>query len=94
MTRLGLILLCGMALAACDPTNPLTGGSDDDGEVPTEPNEIPAELSGNLLALGYDADDGALTLQMQLDADTVTADYTRNPALDIPPSPPAACHHH
>jgi hypothetical protein len=87
MTRYGLILLCGLALAGCDSTNPLTGGPDDDGGgggVPTDPNDIPAALAGNLASIGYDADDEELTVEIQLDSDTVSANYTRNPTLDIP----------
>lgn len=84
MTRFGLILLCGMALAACDSTNPLTGGADDDPDVPPVDNEIPEDLAGNLMGLGFDADDEELTLEIQLDADTVVANYDRNPALDVP----------
>jgi hypothetical protein len=82
MTRIGLLFLCSVALAACDSTNPLTGGGD--GGVPTEPNEIPADLSGNLLELGYDENDENLTLRILLDSGAVTADYTRNEALDVP----------
>lgn len=75
----GLILL-----GACDGPNPLTGGGGGGGGVPTTPNEIPAALAGNLMAMGYDADADELTLELELDADTVRADYTRNPALDLP----------
>jgi hypothetical protein len=71
-----------MALAACDSPNPLNGGGGGGGG--TTPNDVPADLAGNLAAIGYDADDQEVTIEISgLDADQRVATYTREPTLDI-----------
>ena len=90
MIRYLAVILLG-ALAGCSG-NPLENGGPDDGGGgggPVEENVIPADLAKNLKAVKFIPASGGnpaqLTVEMfAIDTSPFTAEYIRNPALDVP----------
>jgi hypothetical protein len=95
MTKHAIPFALLLALAACDGSspNPVNGTRDPETEEPETPvveNDIPEELRLNVTGIGYaagdpdDPDDDVLTVEgIGLDASPFTAEYARNPALDV-----------
>ncbi|MBY6135111.1 hypothetical protein KUV61_04680 [Nocardioides marinus] len=82
MRRYWLGLAAASALSACGGGNPFL---EDDTTTPDpDPGlQIPEELAGDVTSVSYDAANQTLTVTgVGLDSTPVTAQYTRNPALD------------